>query len=317
MTSNADNLKIIFMGTPQLAVPVLKALVEAGHNLVGVYSQPDRQSGRGKRVQQTPVKEAALELGLPVFQPASLRRDEAARDELAELQPDLIVVAAYGLFLPAETYSLPRLKTLNVHPSLLPIYRGPSPVSTAILNGDTKTGVTLIQLDEGMDSGPIVAQLTTEVGQSEACDVLIDRLFKIGSQLVVDTIPAWAVGDLRPESQDESLVTVTSRLSREDGLVDWSGSAEFIARKIRAYHPWPGTHTTWQGKTVKIISGKSSSSSSLDAPGTVLALDDGVGVTTGDGLLVPDTLQMEGRRPATAAEFVQGYQDFVGSRLGL
>ncbi len=317
MTSNAGNLKIIFMGTPQLAVPVLKALLKAEHNLVGVYSQPDRQSGRGKRVQHTPVKKAALELGLPVFQPASLRRDEAARDELAELQPDLIVVAAYGLFLPAETFSLPRLKTLNVHPSLLPRYRGPSPVSTAILNGDTETGVTLIQLDEGMDSGPIVAQLKTEVSQSEACDVLTDRLFKIGSQLLVDTIPAWAVGDVSPESQDESLVTVTSRLTREDGLVDWSGSAEFIARKIRAYHPWPGTHTTWQGKTVKIISGKSLSSLSLDAPGTVLALDDGAGVTTGNGLLVPDTLQMEGRRPATASEFVQGYQDFVGSRLGL
>jgi len=317
MTSNANNLRIIFMGTPQLAVPVLKALVEAGHNLVGVYSQPDRQSGRGKRVQQTPVKEAALELELPVFQPASLSRDESARKELADLQPDLIVVAAYGLFLPEETFSLPRLKTLNVHPSLLPRYRGPSPVSTAILNGDDETGVTIIQLDEGMDSGPIVALLTTEIGPNEACDVLTDRLFRMGSQLLVDTILGWAKADISPEPQDESKVTITSRLSREDGLIDWTDSAEFIARKIRAYHTWPGTHTTWQGKTVKIIAGKSTSSSSAELPGTVVALDDGIGVTTGDGLLILDTLQMEGRRSATASDFVQGYKDFVGSRLGL
>lgn len=317
MTSNTDNLRIVFMGTPQLAVPVLKALVGAGHNLVGVYSRPDRQSGRGKRMQQTPVKEAALELELPVFQPASLRRDEAARNELSDLQPDLIVVAAYGLFLPEETFSLPRLKTLNVHPSLLPRYRGPSPVSTAILNGDAETGVTLIQLDEGMDSGPIVAQLTTDIGPDEACDVLADRLFQMGSKLLVDIIPAWSRGEISPEPQDESKVTITSRLSREDGLIDWSGSAKSIARKIRAYHPWPGTHTTWQGKTVKIISGKSISSSFPEPPGTVVSLDDGTGVTTGDGLLVLDTLQMEGRRSTTASDFVQGYKDFVGSRLGL
>ncbi|MDA0768662.1 MAG: methionyl-tRNA formyltransferase [Chloroflexi bacterium] len=316
MTIEVENLRIIFMGTPEIAVPVLTALVDKGHELVGVYSQPDRQSGRGKRVHPTPVKEAALELGLPMFQPASLRRDEAAQEELASLKADLIVVAAYGLFLPVETFSLPRLKTLNVHPSLLPKYRGPSPVSTAILNGDIETGVTLIQLDEGMDSGPIVAQRTTLIKPGETCDVLTERLFRMGGDLLVEVLPAWANGKIQPKPQDETQVTVTSRLSREDGLVDWSDSAEYIARRIRAYCPWPGTHTIWQGKTVKIIEAIESSEVASASAGAVVALDGGVGVTTGSGVLELRSLQMEGRRPATALDFAQGYKDFIGSQLG-
>lgn len=315
MTTEGNKLNIIFMGTPKVAVPVLEALEKTGHQLVGIYSQPDRQSGRGRRVNPTPVKEAALGLGLPVFQPASLRRDEAAREELARLDPDLIVVAAYGLFLPAETFGLPRLNTLNVHPSLLPRYRGPSPVSTAILNGDAKTGVTLIQLDEGMDSGPIVARQTTPIEPNETCDALTERLFRMGADLLVDVLPAWARGEIRAEPQVEAQVTITSRLSREDGLIDWTKSAVHIARQVRAYHPWPGTHTIWQGRTIKIIAATVSVGLASGPAGAVVALDGGVGVATGDGVLELGSLQMEGKRPANALDFVQGYQDFVGSRL--
>lgn len=309
------------MGTPETAVAVLAALVNAGHEVVGVYSRPDRQSGRGRRVQPTPVKAAALELGLPVFQPASLRRDEAARQELADLHPDLIVVAAYGLFLPPETFDLPPLKTLNVHPSLLPRYRGPSPVSTAILNGDAETGVTLIRLDEGMDSGPVVAQRTTPIEADEACDALTARLFRMGADLLVEVLPAWAKGEITPEPQDRDSVTISSRLTREDGLIDWNEGSQQISRKIRAYQPWPGAHTTWRGKTVKILAGRALREAAPEPAGTVVALDDGTasgaGVATGDGVLELRSLQMEGRRPATASDFVRGYQDFVGSRLGI
>ena len=186
MASNASDLaalRVVFMGTPAFAVPALNALADAGHDIVGVYTQPDRRSGRGRRVTAPPVKQAAMERGLLVYQPASLRRDEEARREIASLEPDLIVVAAYGLFLPAETLAVPPLGALNIHPSMLPKLRGPSPVATAILEGNTTTGVTVMQLDEGMDTGPIVAQIQTEIGSSENTENLTARLFNMGAKL--------------------------------------------------------------------------------------------------------------------------------------
>ena len=307
------------MGTPAFAVPVLSALLDAGHEVVGVYTQPDRPTGRGKRVVPTEVKKFALEQGLPVFQPASLRRDAPARQLLAALSPDLIVVAAYGLFLPADTLELPRLGCLNVHPSLLPKYRGPSPVASAILSGDAVTGVTIMQIDEGMDSGPIVAQRETPIGPDETTQDLTTRLFEIGSALLVEVLPRWERGELQARPQDHSRATVTSRLSKEDGAIDWSRSAERIAREVRAYHPWPGSSTRWMGRMLKIVEASplSSEAEAPTSPGRVVPLPNGgVGIGTGEGVLEVRRLQLEGRRAHSAREFVAGHRDLVGSTVG-
>ncbi len=312
-------MRVVFMGTPAFAVPVLDALLDGGHDVVGVYTQPDRGAGRGRPVVPSPVKSRALERGLTVFQPASLRRDAAARAQMAELKPDVIVVAAYGLFLPAETLELPPLGCLNVHPSLLPRHRGPSPVPSAILAGDQDTGVTLIRLDHGMDSGPIIAQQSTPVEEAETAGALTDRLFRVGADLLLETLPGWASGEVRPRPQDESRATVSRLLKREDGEIDWSRPAIEIWRQVRAMQPWPGTFTTWKGRSLKIIEARPTDAAVTAgrAPGLVVASDgSSIGVATADGVLKIERLQMEGRRPVAADEFLRGYHDFLGAQLG-
>ena len=312
----AEPIRTMFMGTPQFAVPALTALMDAGCDVVGVYTQPDRRSGRGRRRAASPVKQAALERRLPVFQPTSLRRDAAARAQLAALEPHLIVVAAYGLFLPPDTLRLPPLGALNIHPSLLPRYRGPSPVAAAILADDAATGVTVIQLDEGMDSGPILAQTETPIGATETADALTARLFEMGAALLTDILPKRRNGDIAPAPQDESKATITRLLSREDGAIDWRMTAAQIARQARAYHPWPGSFTHWRGRLLKVLECRPMPSASDSPPGSVVALPDGVGAATGEGILALRRLQLEGRQAVGAAEFVQGYSDFIGSTLG-
>ena len=317
-TDKNDNaaLKVVFMGTPAFAVPALDALSDAGCDIVGVYTQPDRRSGRGRRLTASPVKQAALERGLPVFQPASLRRDADARAHIASLRPDVIVVVAYGLFLPADTLAAPPLGALNIHPSLLPKHRGPSPVATAILQGDATTGVTLMQLDEGMDSGPIIAQRETPIDAHETAETLTARLFDMGAQLLADTLPSWRTGEIAPMTQVESEATITSLLKREDGTIDWTQPAAYIARQVRAYHPWPGSFTHWNGRQLKIHQASAPDMSTDAAPGTVIALTQGVGVATGDGVLLLRRVQIEGRQAADIADFTRGYRDFTGSILG-
>lgn len=315
----AGGLRVVFMGTPAFALPVLEALLDGGHQVVGVYTRPDRGAGRGRHTAASPVKVLALERGLSVYQPASLRRDSAARARMAELRPDVIIVAAYGLFLPADTLGLPTLGCLNVHPSLLPRHRGPSPIATAILEGDRETGVTLILLDEGMDTGPIVAQCSTPISEHETAEELTDRLFRMGADLLLETLPGWANGDVKSRHQDESLATATRLLKREDGEIDWSQPVVDISRQVRAMHPWPGTFTRWQGRMLKIIQAGPwvGAERAGDAPGLVVA-DDGsaLGVVAGDGVMKIERLQMEGRRPVAADEFLRGYRDFPGAHLG-
>jgi methionyl-tRNA formyltransferase len=267
---------------------------------------------------ESPVKTLALERGIPVFQPASLRSDEAARAKLIELNPDVIVVAAYGLFLPSEILELPPLGCLNIHPSLLPRHRGPSPVTTAILEGDAETGVSLMKLDEGMDSGPILAQRPSPIGEDENTESLTSRLFEMGAQLLIKILPDWADDKINAVPQDDSRVTITRLLERADGEIDWSQPASEIARKVRAFHPWPGAFTTWNKKILKVIEAQSSSASTSDyVPGSVIQTDDRrPEVVTGNGALTLQTIQLEGRKAVAASEFILGYQDFVGSRLG-
>ena len=302
------------MGTPDFAVPVLSRLVEAGHDIAAVYSQPDRPSGRGRKLVPTPTKRYAEERGLEVRQPMSLRSEDALAG-LASLAPEVVVVAAYGLFLPPDALGIPPLGCLNIHPSLLPRYRGPSPVVSAILNGDDETGVTIIKLDEGMDSGPILAQARVPIDERETAPDLTHRLFDLGADLLVDTLPGWASGDIQATPQDESQATITPLVKKEDGEIDWTDDAARIARMVRAYQPWPGTFTHWDGKQLKILDATSMAGDA--APGHVVALDDGrIGIGTGDGLLVLNRLQIEGRRPSNAQDFVRGYPNFVGAELG-
>ena len=311
-------MKIIFMGTPDFAVPVLSALLDAGHDIVAVYTQPDKRSGRGKQLAATPVKRYAQDRGLPVRQPASLRPPQV-QEELASHSPDVIAVAAYGLFLPAGTLEMPPLGCLNVHPSLLPRYRGPSPVASAILDGGPVTGVTVMKIDEGMDTGPIVARRETTIVPKESAQELTLRLFQMGASLLVEVLPAWERGEIQPCPQDDSQAAVTRRLSREDGEIDWGLDAVRIARQVRAYQPWPGSFTRWRGRLLKVID--ASATESPDAtpspPGSVVSLPDrGIGIATGDGVLAVRRLQLEGRRVVDTAEFVQGYPDLVGSTVG-
>ena len=307
-------MRIVFMGTPDFAVPVLSRLVEAGHDIAAVYSQPDRPSGRGRKLVATPTKQFAEERGIEVRQPKSLR-SEGECAALAELGPDVVVVAAYGIFLPPEALKIPPLGCLNIHPSLLPRYRGASPVVSAILNGDRETGVTIMKLDEGMDSGPVVVQKEVRVADIETAPELTRWLFGLGADVLVEALPGWGSGSIRTKPQDENQATITSLVKKEDGEVDWNCSAAQIARMVRAYQAWPGTFTHWGGKLLKILEA-SSSAGSVPVGHVVELGNDRVGIGTGDGVLSIGKLQLEGRRSSDARDFVQGYPDFVGSKLG-
>ena len=318
-------MRLVFMGTPGYAVPVLETLVSAGYNVVGAYTQPDKPRGRGRSPEPSPVKTCALQRGLNVFQPESLRR-EGTQAELASLHPDAIVVAAYGKILPSTVLSTPEHGCLNVHPSLLPKYRGPSPVATAILEGETGTGTSIILLDEGMDTGPILASrelvnfLVEETGEEETGEEVTWSLFKLGAELMADTLPRWLRGEIVPKAQDEKQATVTKKLEKHDGEADWMLPADVLKRRLRAFTPWPGLFTHWRGKIVKIISASvlPPALSSGQEPGLVIPLKDTgtvLGVVTGQGVLALDSVQMEGRRVVSSSEFLQGYPDFLGTRL--
>ena len=307
-------MKIVFMGTPAFAVPVLSRLIDERHDIAAVYSQPDRPSGRGRKLVPTPTKRFAGERGIEVRQPKSLRSEEE-HAALASLFPDVVVVAAYGLFLPPEVLNVPPLGCLNIHPSLLPRYRGPSPVVTAILSGDDETGVTIMKLDEGMDSGPILAQTKVALADRETTPELTRRLFDLGADLLVDTLPRWSSGDIQATPQDESCATFTPLVKKEDGEINWNTGAARIAKMVRAYEPWPGTFTNWDGKLLKILNATSMAGDA--PPGQVVGLGDGgMGIGTGDGLLAVSRLQSEGRRPSDAQDFVRGYPNFMGAELG-
>lgn len=310
-------LKIVFMGTPSYATPVLDAVIALGHEVVGVFTQPDRPSGRGKRTVAPDVKLHAKGCGIKVYQPESLKQDVLAYDQVTNLRPDLIIVAAYGLILPHSVLTAPSIGCLNLHPSLLPRYRGPSPVSTAILNGEKVTGVTIIEMDEYMDTGPIVAQREIHIGTGENAENLTARLFTIGAELLAAILTDWVTGEIQTKAQDHTQMTLTKRISKEHGRIDWGQSAEFISRQIRAYHPWPGTFTMWKGRHLKVIQGCAIEPGleSKNAGYITMRNDGNLAVVTGQGLLELRLLQQAGRKIVTAKEFLYGNPDFRESVL--
>ena len=314
-------MRLVFMGSPGFVVPVLEALAGLpGAEIAGVVCPPDRPSGRGRQSQPPPVKFFALEHGIPVLQPESLR-SEASQRQLSALAPDVIVVAAYGKLLPPPVLALPPRGCLNLHPSLLPRHRGPSPVAAAILEGDAVTGVTLMQLDQGMDSGPIVAQAEHPLNGSETTGELMAALFNQGTRLLIDNLDLWMDGRLAAHPQDGNAATITSRLERNDGRADWGGvSAEALDRRRRAFTPWPGLFTHWEGKVLKVLDSTPLPTTTIPGgvPGHVVAGDSGnapLAVVTAAGLLGIGKIQLEGRRAVTAKEFLAGFPQIMGSML--
>jgi methionyl-tRNA formyltransferase len=313
-------IRIVFMGTPEFAVPSLVALhdyaPEHGWALVGAVTQPDRPAGRGNKVIASPVKTQAERYGLPILQPTSFRKDPNAIPALAALQPDLLVVAAYGLILPRAVLSLPKYGAINVHASLLPAYRGASPITSAILDGRDTTGVSIMLMEAGMDTGPVLTQAEQTIQPEDTTASISERLASQGAQLLLETLPAYLAGEIAPTPQDQlsGEVSLCRLLNKEDGQIDWRQPAAYIERMTRAYAPWPSAYTTWKGETFKIW--HASVLEGHAEPGRVIATPQGTMVGTGAGLLHLRSVQPAGKRILDIRSFLNGAPDFVGAQLG-
>jgi len=304
--------RAVFMGTPEFAVPVLEAL-HGSHQVVGVYTRPDEAGGRGLRPAPSPVKVVAQREGLPLFQPGSLKGgDEAAR--LRELAPEVIVVAAYGLLLPAGVLRVPPAGCLNVHPSLLPRHRGPSPIAGAILAGEVETGVSLMLLDEGMDTGPLLAQEKLPIEPADTALSLGGKLSHLGARLLLEVLPRHLKGETRPFAQ-EGEPSYTRLIRKEEGQMDWRLPARSLWLRVRAFHPWPGTFTSFKGRRLRVLEAFPHAAAPPLVPGRVRAMGKGAGVETGEGVLELLTVQMEGKLPLPIEDFLRGQRDFVGAVL--
>ena len=307
-------MKVLFMGTPTYAILTLRALEDAEHDIVAVYTKPDSRSGRGRHKFVPPLKEYALLKGIPVKQPHKLLDESEDVDEIVGSDADVIIVAAYGIILPPKVISGPTLGCLNVHPSLLPKYRGPSPVASAILNDDATVGVSIMLLDEGIDTGPILVQQEIQVSRNENCQELTQRLFASGAKLMPDTLVKWAQGSIVPVEQDHNYASITKHLKKSGSEIDWKDDAQNISLAVRAYYPWPGKHTFYAGKILKIIEADYSPNSTLD-PG-VIDTSDVVSVGTGAGKLILTKVQIEGKAIMSGREFANGQHGINGSVLG-
>lgn len=320
MSGAAIEPKIVFMGTPKFATPSLRALAE-GPYAITVVTQPDRPAGRGGRITPPPVKVLAEELGLPLIQPLTLR-DPDFRARIAELQPAATVLVAYGEYLATSLLDLPRRGSLNLHPSLLPRWRGSTPVQSAILAGDRVTGVSIIRMDKGLDTGPILAQRQVPVLDEETHSQLSERLSKVGAGLLAETLPLWLRGEIEAVPQSEEGATLTHTLTKEDGLLDWSLPAAELARRVRAFQPWPGTYTTWQGRVLKVLRARPAPGPADLLPGTVYTAQSGLGtaksllVATGHDSLELLQVQLAGKAAVEATALLTGYAGIIGSVLG-
>ncbi len=309
-------MKIVFMGTPEFAVPSLQALHKKGYEIIGVVTQPDRPKGRGQKMSATPVKEAALQLGLRIYQPVKIK-DESFIKQLEDLQPDLICVVAFGQILSERILNLPPLGCINVHASLLPAYRGAAPIHWSILRGEKKTGITTMLMNAGMDTGDMLLQKDMKITPEMTSGQLHDELKEMGAQLLLDTIELWKKGELKPHVQDENLATYAPLLKREHELIDWREKAEKVNNKIRGLDPWPGAYTLYKNKTLKIREAKiykvETTKGEVKA-GTVTKIVKGEGfvIQTGEGSLLITKVQPFGKKIMTADSFVNGHQLEVG-----
>jgi methionyl-tRNA formyltransferase len=309
-------MKVTFMGTPSFAVPTLRAIHESNHELIGVVTQPDKPRGRGRKLGISPVKELAMGLRLPIMQPETTR-DEAFMEEVNRMSPDVIVVAAYGRMLTRELLDLPPHGCINVHASLLPKYRGAAPIQWAIVNGERRTGVTIMKMDEGMDTGDILLTQQVEITDTDTAQSLHDRLAQVGAGLVINALDGVERGTIRPAPQDNSMASYAPPLKKEDGLIDWSRAARVIYNRIRGFDPWPGAFTYLRGSRLKVFSGEVVEEEVRDTPGKVVQSGpEGVRVSTGTGFLVIEEVQLEGRKRMPVREFLIGNEIPPGTQLG-
>jgi methionyl-tRNA formyltransferase len=306
--------RIVFFGTPQFAVPSLRALLAGPDHVVGVVCQPDKPAGRGQHVTPPPVKQAALDAGVPVLQPEKVRAPEFL-DALRAWAPDLVVVAAYGKILPRSVLECPRHGCINVHASLLPKYRGAAPIQWAIVRGEERTGITIMQMNERMDAGDILLQRDTAIGPDETSGELQERLAVLGAAALLDAVAQLRAGTLIPQPQHDTETTLAPMIKKEDGRIDWTQPALSTARRVRAFNPWPSAFTHLAGKLLKIHRAHASAAPAARPPGTVTAAHDTIAVATGEGTLVLDEVQLEGRKRLAAADFVRSGSIKIGTVL--
>jgi methionyl-tRNA formyltransferase len=307
-------MRIVYMGTPEFAVPALERLTRGEHRVEAVYTGLDKPAGRGREVVPPPVKKKALELGLEVRQMASLKNDDAVA-ALEALRPDVIIVASFGLILPQRVLSIPPYGCINLHPSMLPRYRGPTPIPAAILAGDEVTGASIMLMDEGIDSGLVLAQRTVPIEPSDTTQSLTDKLAIVSADLLMKILPLWLSHSLSPRPQRPEEATYTKMLDKDDGAIDWHLPAVELWRRVRAFYPWPTCFTSWGGKGMRILEALTQPGQ-LGDPGRVLDLGRGEsGVQAGEGILKLVKVQLEGKREMAAGEFVRGQRGFVGSIL--
>ncbi|WP_022853066.1 methionyl-tRNA formyltransferase [Thermodesulfatator atlanticus] len=308
-------LRLVFMGTPSFAVPILNALLDSEDEVVAVVTQPDKPAGRGKKLTPPPVKVLALERGVPVLQPQKIK-DEKFLTELRSLNPDVIVVAAYGKILPSEVLTIPRYVCINVHASLLPKFRGAAPINWAIIAGEKETGITIMQMDEGMDTGDILLMESLPISPEDTAGTLHDKLSALGAKLIVRALNLLKEGRLTPQKQPEEGVSYAPMLKKEDGLLDFSRPAKELANLIRGLDPWPTAYAYFRGKLVKFFAPSFEKKDAKASPGEILGLENGkLLVATGEGILKIGELQVEGKKRIKAEEFVRGYRPKPGENF--
>jgi methionyl-tRNA formyltransferase len=308
-------MNLIFAGTPAFAVPALEALLRAGHHIRAVYTQPDRPAGRGRKLAAGPVKQCAQTHGLEIRQPEKISGEEKT---LRADVPDAMIVIAYGLLLPPPILAIPRHGCINVHASLLPRWRGAAPIPRAIEAGDSETGVSIMQMEAGLDTGPVLAEARTPIHATDTARTLHDRLALLGAETLVATLERLAHGGVTPQPQDNAGASYAKKLSKEEARLDWTRPAAVLHRQIRAFNPWPVTSTTWRGKTLRLWeAGPLEAQHAAGVPGTIVQADAaGIRVLTGDGILTLTRLQAEGGKILAAGEFLNGHKLTAGDRLG-
>ncbi len=301
-------LNIVYAGTPEFAATALAALLESRHNIIAVYTQPDRPAGRGRKLTASPVKELALQHGIEVYQPESLK-DPAEQEKLAALKPDLMVVAAYGLLLPEAVLNTPRLGCLNIHASLLPRWRGAAPIQRAILAGDSETGITIMQMDVGLDTGDMLYKLVTPITADDTAQTLHDRLAELGAKAIVEALDQLQAGTISAEKQDDSQANYAKKLYKEEAQIDWRKPASEIARQVAAFNPWPVAQSQNGDETLRIWNALAIDEQSTQPPGSVVRADkQGIDIACGEGQLRITRLQRPGGKPQSAAEYLNAHK---------
>ncbi len=310
-----EGLKIIFAGTPEFSVAPLQALIDSRHDVIAVYTQPDRPAGRGRSLKPSPVKEKALEAGIPVYQPLNFR-EAADMSTLEALNADVMIVVAYGLILPQRVLDAPRFGCLNIHASLLPRWRGAAPIQRAIQAGDNQTGVTIMQMEAGLDTGPMLYKSVIEIGESETGGHLHDRLMPLGAEALLATLDLLVADRLQPQVQDDSLANYAHKLQKKEAEINWDQSAVEIDRMVRAFNPWPVAHTRLGSKSLRIWQAQALSTNSSGQPGYINSTSaDGIDVATAEGMLRVTELQPEGKRRMTARDFLNAH-DLTDASFG-